>query len=88
AKKADGLLPLSVIFILLPGGYLVSQGWTWSAAWVAISLTTLVLMTVMGPVINLTRIKAIHTAACEAAEGPLTAELHAIVRNKALWNSV
>ncbi|MFZ3591337.1 DUF2269 family protein [Bacillus sp. DJP31] len=61
--RLDGLLPFSVIFILLPGLYLVFSTWGWGNGWVDLSIATLVVMTFMGPIINLRRFKEILNAA-------------------------
>ena len=86
AKKADGLLPFSVILILIPGLYLVFTNWGWGDAWINASLILLIVMTIMGPVINLRRIHEIDHAANEASE--LTLEVIDKVKNKVLWTSV
>jgi uncharacterized membrane protein len=88
AVKMDGFLPLSVILILLPGLYLVISSWGWGIAWVNISLVTLVAMTIMGPVINLRRLKAILTAANAETNIVPSAHLLEKVRDRILWNSV
>jgi uncharacterized membrane protein len=64
----------------------VFTSWGWRQAWVNISLVLLVVMTIMGPVINLRRIHEIDNAANATTE--LTAELMEKVKNKALWKSV
>lgn len=91
AVKLDGLLPFSVILILLPGLYLVITNWGWGIAWVNISLIALVAMTFMGPIINLRRLKGILNTAKIAHETNMsapTAELSNKIRDRVLWNSV
>jgi hypothetical protein len=88
AVKLDGLLPFSVILILLPGLYLAISTWGWGNGWVDFSLSALIIMTLMGPIINLRRLKAILNAAiAETSEEPSAALLEK-VRNPVLWNSV
>lgn len=90
AVKMDGLLPFSVIFILFPGLYLVITTWGWGQAWINISLVMLVVMTVMGPVINLRRLKVIlNTVSAEEAgtNAPSPALINQ-VKDQTLWNSV
>lgn len=88
AVKLDGLLPFSVILILLPGLYLVFTRWGWGNPWVDFSLALLIVMTLMGPIINLRRLKDILKAAnAETNEIP-SAALWKKVTNRVLWNSV
>lgn len=53
-----------------------------------LSLVTLVLMTVMGPVINLPRLKAILNAVNEEKGTAPSAEVMDKIRDRTLWNSV
>jgi len=87
AVKSDGLIPISVIFILFPGLYLVFTTWGWGTGWIDLCLATLIAMTIMGPVINLPRLKAILEAANnETSNSPSTTLLQTI-HNRTLWNS-
>ena len=88
AVKLDGLLPFSVILILVPGLYLVLSTWGWGNAWVDLSLTTLIIMTFMGPIINLRRLKAIANTVKAETNAVPSAELLEKVRDRVLWNSV
>jgi hypothetical protein len=88
AVKLDGLLPFSVILILLPGLYLAISTWGWGNGWVDFSLAALIIMTLMGPIINLRRLKAILNAALAEKNEEPSAELLEKVRNPVLWNSV
>ncbi|MEH7415533.1 DUF2269 family protein [Neobacillus drentensis] len=88
AVKLDGLLPFSVILILVPGFYLVFSSWGFGNAWIDLSLALLIIMTFMGPAINLRRLKAIlHAANAEKNQSPSTVLLEK-VRDRVLWNSV
>lgn len=86
AVKADGLLPFSVFLILLPGLYLAYAQWGFKSAWIDVSMVTLIGMTLMGPIINLKRLKAVFSES-EKQEG-LTVHLVEKVKNKVLWRSV
>lgn len=90
AVRMDGLLPFSVILILVPGLYLVFTAWGWSLAWVNVSLLTLIIMTVMGPAINLRRLKNILSAIeAEAANRSVPpSSLMEKAKDRVLWNSV
>ena len=88
AVKMDGLLPSSVILILLPGLYLVFSTWGWKVAWINISLAALVIMAFMGPAINLRRLKIILTTANAETEIIPSSSLLKKVQDRTLWNSV
>jgi hypothetical protein len=88
AVKLDGLLPFSVILILVPGLYLVFSTWGWGNSWVDFSLGTLIIMTFMGPIINLSRLKAILNAANAETNDIPSAFLLKKVNDRVLWNSV
>lgn len=88
AVKADGILPLSVIIIFLPALYLVITTWGWQQAWINASLTVLIVMSLMGPAINLRRLKAILQAANEETASVPSAKLVNTVRDRLLWTSV
>lgn len=88
AVKLDGLLPFSVILILVPGLYLVFTSWGWGNSWVDISLALLLIMTLMGPIINLRRLKSILNGAIDETEVVPSAGLLEKVRDRILWNSV
>ena len=88
AVKLDGLLPFSVILILVPGLYLVFSSWGWGNPWIDLSLTLLIVMTFMGPIINLHRLKAILNAAIAEENAAPSAGLLEKVQDRVLWNSV
>ncbi|WP_413299041.1 hypothetical protein AA0X95_14720 [Bacillus sp. 1P10SD] len=88
AVKLDGLLPFSVILILVPGLYLVFTSWGWGNSWVDISLAMLLIMTFMGPIINLRRLKSILNGAMAETELVPSEGLLEKVRDRILWNSV
>ena len=88
AVKMDGLLPASVIVIILPALYLVFSTWGWNIAWINISLAALVVMSIMGPAINLRRLKVVLTAANTETEISPSSNLLKKVQDRTLWNSV
>ncbi|MGG3466895.1 hypothetical protein ABES02_05055 [Neobacillus pocheonensis] len=88
AVKLDGLLPFSVILILFPGLYLVFSTWGWGNSWINLSLTAIIIMTFMGPIINLRRLKSILNAANAETNNVPSVLLLEKVRNGVLWNSV
>ena len=88
AVKLDGLMPLSTLLIIAPALYLVFSAWGWGVAWINVSLALFVVMSVMGPMINLRRLKSIMDAASSETGTVPSAALLSKVRDRALWNSV
>ncbi|MGI2328978.1 DUF2269 family protein [Planococcus sp. YIM B11945] len=88
AVKTDALFPLSTLIILLPGLYLVFAAWGWGTAWINVSLAVLLVLSFLGPVINLRRLKGILEAAEFETETVPSAELMRKVRDRGLWTSV
>jgi len=76
-------LQLSLLF--LSGGYLVTElDFSWSEGWVAASAVSLALMAVAALKINTLKMNAIHEAAENAPDGPLSPELSEMVRDRIL----
>jgi hypothetical protein len=88
AVKIDGLFPLSTLIILIPAFYLVFSTWGWSVAWINVSLAALLGISLLGPIINLRRLKGILNAAESETEAVPSAELLSKVRDRVLWTSV
>lgn len=87
AVKVDGLLPFSVIIIFLPALYLVMNAWDWNLAWINGPLAALIVISFMGPAINLRRLKLALKAANEEKSSTPSNHLMQIVRDRLLWTS-
>lgn len=87
AVKMDSFLPISVILILFPALYLVMTTWGWDVAWINVSLAALIIMTLAGPIINLSRLKAIAAAVASETNDTPSKAVQQIVRNEVLWCS-
>ncbi|RNF39003.1 hypothetical protein [Planococcus salinus] len=88
AVKLDGLMPLSTLLILVPAVYLVFAGWGWGIAWINVSLAILVANSIVGPIVNLRRLKVILQAANSETDSVLSTALMGKVRDRVLWSSV
>ncbi|CEG23815.1 hypothetical protein BN1080_02822 [Planococcus massiliensis] len=88
AVKTDGLFPMSTVLILLPALYLVFSAWGWGTAWINVSLAALLGTSILGPVINLRRLKGILAAAEAETDAVPSPALMNKVRDRVLWNSV
>lgn len=74
--------------IFLPGFYMTATVWGWRAAWIDVSLTLLITMSALGPLINMRRLKAIHMMAHTLAAGPIPLELKERIVDPVLWTSI
>ncbi len=74
-RVIEKTLPISALLILASGLFMLFTTWGWSQAWIDISLSLLIVLGILGPVINGPRMKAIQTAAALAPEGKIPAEL-------------
>lgn len=88
AVKIDALFPLSTLLILVPAIYLVFADWGWTTAWINVSLVVLVGNSILGPMINLRRLKKVLTAAEAETDNVASGELMNKVRDRILWSSV
>ncbi len=88
AVKIDALFPLSTLLILVPAIYLVFADWGWTTAWINVSLVVLVGNSILGPMINLRRLKKVLTATEAETDNVASGELMNKVRDRILWSSV
>jgi uncharacterized membrane protein len=80
----DLALPVSALFILISGLVLTFSVWGWEHAWIELSLSLLVLLGILGPVINGPRMKAIHVAAQAAPAGEIPPALRKAISHPVL----
>lgn len=88
AVKADGIFPIGTLLILIPGLYMTFTQWGWSHAWINLSLVLLIVLMVMGPIINLPRLKAIAYTADHASAETSFVTMQQTIKNKVLWLSI
>ncbi len=81
-------LPLTLLFILLPGIYMVEDVWGWDTPWMSVGLTMYLLMLPLALAINLRRLLALHRATSSAPDGLVPASLDRQRRDPILWTSV
>ena len=84
SRVIDLVLPVSAVFVLSSGLVLTFSVWGWGHAWIDLSLGLLVLLGILGPVINGSRIKAINVAAHAAPVGEISAALRQAICNPVL----
>jgi uncharacterized membrane protein len=74
-RLLEKVVPISAVLILVSGLYMVFTVWGWSHAWIILSLSLMVLLGILGPVINGPRMKAIHVALTQAPAGAVSTAL-------------
>ena len=77
--------PVSVVGLLLTGGYMTSHLWTWSTGWIDVSIAGLVLVTLQGPLVAGPRTSALKQALQENGPGPLGERARRLAGDRALW---
>lgn len=87
SRPLELVIPLSALLILAAGLTMTFMGWGWSQAWISISLLAFLTMAVMGGTINTRRIKAIHSSAEKASDGPIATVLRRKIADRVLWTS-
>lgn len=88
ATKADTLLPLGAVLILLSGLYMTMTVWGWGHGWVNTSLIALLLVSPLVPAVIGPRLAEIRKIAAGLPEGPISPLLRAATQDPALQASV
>jgi hypothetical protein len=89
-KAAGPLFPVGALLILVFGAYLVQiaddgQGIGWGDGWVIAAICGLVAMEVVGGAVIARREKVLHEAVEAAPDGPVPADVAALIRDKGIW---
>ena len=83
-RAIEKILPISALLILASGLFMLFTVWGWGQAWIDLSLSLLVVLGVLGPVINGPRMKAIQMAVEIAPDGPVPASLRKCITDPVL----
>lgn len=81
------VFPVVTITILFAGLYMVVTRWGWSNAWVDVSLSVFVLLSVQGVAVNARYMRQILSQAQSSSHGPVPPELSARISSPVLWTS-
>ena len=81
-------LPATIVFLFLPGVYMVIDRWGWDTPWMLVALALYLIMLPLALSFNLPRLLAIHRAARGAPDGPVPPDLARRVHDPRLWTSV
>jgi hypothetical protein len=89
-KGAGPLFPIGALLIFVFGAALIqmsdkSDGIDWSDGWVIAAIIGLVLMEAVGGAIIARREKVLHEAVEAAPDGPVPANVTALVHDKGIW---
>lgn len=84
----DKVHPVATLLILGGGLYMTVAVWGWSTAWIDLSLLVVLALSVLGPLVNGRRFRAIHAAAEAAPAGSVPAELARRIEDPVLWTSL
>jgi hypothetical protein len=89
-KGAGPLFPIGALLIFVLGGWLIqisdpADGFGWGDGWVIAAIVGLVAMEAVGGAIIARREKVLHAAVEAAPDGPVPAELSALVHDKGIW---
>ena len=82
------LFPIMVLLILTGGITMVILAWGWTRAWIDLALVLLVLMAILGPVLQGSRLNALYAEAVAALDGPVTSALQSKIQDRVAWASV
>lgn len=79
--NAAKMMPLATLLLLLTGGYMAQDRWSWSAAWVDLSVAGLLVVTFFGAIVLGSRERGLHKALTAAQSENLDGALEAQVRS-------
>jgi uncharacterized membrane protein len=74
-RALETILPASAVLILVSGLFMTLTVWGLDHAWITLTLSLLVVLGILGPVINGPRMKAIQQAVRTAPDGPVSGTL-------------
>lgn len=78
-------MPLFIVALLVTGGWLTAQRWTWSTPWVATAVIGLVLMGALSGAVLKPRFGKVGAALAATAQQKVEGDLAATVRDPIVW---
>lgn len=78
---ASKIMPIATLLLLVTGGYMAQDRWSWSASWVDLSIAGLLIVTAFGAGVMGSRERGLHKALAGAASETLDGALEAQVRS-------
>lgn len=82
--RAERIYSLAGPLLILSGLFLTLRAWPWTTGWIAAALGSVVLILPFGPILVSPRLAAIGRAADAAPDGPLPADLLAMIHDPIL----
>ena len=85
AGKTERAFPVAILGLFITGGYMTSDVWTWSTAWIDVGIVALVYLAASGILIASQRAKALEHALNANGSGPLSPASRKLTCDPALW---
>jgi Predicted integral membrane protein (DUF2269) len=85
ADQVGWVFPLSILGLLATGAYMTSDSWTWSTAWIVVSIAAVILVSLQGPIVAAPRTRALKLALDESEPGPLEQRVRGLTLDTTLW---
>lgn len=83
--RAGWAFPVSILGLLATGAYLTAHSWTWSTAWIDVSIAGLIVVTLQGPLLGGPRTTALAEAVEANGPGELGERPRRLARDPVLW---
>ena len=85
AGKTERAFPVSILGLFITGGYMTSDGWTWSTGWLDVGIVALVFLAASGILVASRRAKKLEHALNGNGPGPLSPACRKLACDPALW---
>jgi hypothetical protein len=85
AVWSDRAFPVSSILLILAGAYMVQDVWSWGDGWINTSLLAVIAMAGAGGMLMTPRLRAIHRATADSADGPVSSDIRSLINDPVLW---
>jgi hypothetical protein len=84
-ERAGWAFPVSILGLVATGAYLTAHSWTWSTAWIDVSIAGLIVVTLQGPLLGGPRTTALAEAVDANGPGALGERPRRLARDPVLW---
>ena len=85
AGRVGRAFPIAILGLFGSGAYMTSDLWTWSTGWIYVSIATLALLALQGPLVGERTAKKLERALHANGPGPLGDEARRMTRHPGLW---
>ncbi|HXD70869.1 MAG TPA: DUF2269 family protein [Gaiellales bacterium] len=84
-ERAGWSFPVSILGLVATGAYLTAHSWTWTTAWIDVSIAGLIVVTLQGPLLGGPRTTALAQAVDANGPGELGERPLRLARDPVLW---